>query len=341
MDSTHLEAYILRPTVHSINDSSIMAYHTELLHLDDVGLQSHIAKLGPRYSIIDAVAELFPDQLRIVQERTKAHQGGLVSVQYGKEVDMLTQMGTFKVKSMVFVIKTAAEKEKGKGPFGSRYQVPFQKTCSFPGSTTVATKNTGGGLFGGSKSLFPPPAAASSTGSNLFGCKPQLSDATLHSGNVLANGHVFYREKDSTYGVQEYTSINFSQPYQDKSFEELRLADYKSGQTNKDAQKPGLNPIVIEIDASPGGGLLIGSAQPHPVNNTPETQKSTGLFGQKPISVASPFRGFFGTTKAPTPFFGGPSGGFGTAFAPSRTQVDVPPAPGARADSVLGLILCS
>lgn len=102
----HLEAYILRPHAGTLAHSVTWTYITELLHLTSSGIQAHVVKLGSEYSIIDAVSELLPEQFRLVQDRTKARNGQLLAVQYGAAVDMVTHMGTFQMRPVVFVIKT-------------------------------------------------------------------------------------------------------------------------------------------------------------------------------------------------------------------------------------------
>jgi hypothetical protein len=68
--TTHLEAYILCPQVHSINNSSIMVYHTDPLHLEEGDVRAHTYKHSLEHPIVDAVCELLPDQLRIIQSST-------------------------------------------------------------------------------------------------------------------------------------------------------------------------------------------------------------------------------------------------------------------------------
>jgi hypothetical protein len=110
----HLEAYILRTTVKSLQHSSITwSYAIDLLPLDNAAMVAHTKKMGSGYSIIDAIGELYPEQLRRVQERTKARDGQLVSVQFGVPADVVTAMGTFKVKPVIFVIKTATGNLRG------------------------------------------------------------------------------------------------------------------------------------------------------------------------------------------------------------------------------------
>jgi hypothetical protein len=105
----HLEAYILRTTVKSLQNSSITgSYDIDFLPLDNDAMVAHIENLGSGYSIIKAIGELSPEQLRLIQERTKARDGQLVSVQFGAAADMVTSMGTFKAKPVIFVVKTAA-----------------------------------------------------------------------------------------------------------------------------------------------------------------------------------------------------------------------------------------
>jgi hypothetical protein len=268
--TTHLEAYILCPQVHSINNSSIMVYHTDPLHLEEGDVRAHTYKHSLEHPIVDAVCELLPDQLRIIQERTIARQGHLVSVKHGAEVDIVTQMGTFKVKSVIFIVKTAAEKEKQDNKNGVADQVGFQKSCWMPKPEPPAST-----AFGTRPSPFgvnAPSPVASGTTSATPGF---ITDAPLRTGLELRNEPGFFREKDgsSTTATQDYMTITSSERYRDKSVEELRLADYKAGRTNIDASASKIWPHQLSMDSRAYVPLESGSTNP-------KVNEPVGLFGQ-------------------------------------------------------------
>jgi hypothetical protein len=324
---THYEAYILRPQVHSTNDSSTLSYTAELLHLDGSGLESYVAKLGPDYSILNTVGELLPAQLRIIQERAHARGGNLVSVQYGAEVDLVTQLGTFKVKSVMFVMKITADKEKEIGV----KEVPVQKAWIPPVSGDSATNLTGKGLFGDMPLIQPPVVEP-------YGARTSLPPRAFVDH---CSATAFYAEKDYSdpRKVQEYMSITFTDEHSDKSFEELRLADYKSGHTSMS------NKLTSLVDQS--------GPVPKPAFEAPsvfQSNQARGSYGATKGPAPFPFfggsAGVFGSAKAPSSnsaiappvpadLFGGLSAGFGATYAPSTTAVDFPAVQACPPESVL------
>lgn len=163
------------------------------------------------------------------------------------------------------------------------------------GQTATNTTSTGGG-FGG----FGQNNAASTAGNNNSGTGGTPFSAVVEKdGATSQNSH--------------YQSITFQQPYQNKSFEELRVEDYmqgrKSGNTNGQAGSfgtstgfGGFGGTQQNNTASTGGGLFGG-------NNNASTTSTTG----------TGFGGFGGTQQNNTSTFGGfgqnkpAAGGFGQA----------------------------
>ncbi|KAG9185704.1 hypothetical protein G6011_07035 [Alternaria panax] len=108
-DSQHHEAYVLRPHSGKPSGASVvLSSRVESLHLDEAAIRAHLVKLGPKYSIVDAIGELFPEQLVLVQKEAKSRNGRLVLVQYSASADMVTTLGMFKMKSIIFIIITSA-----------------------------------------------------------------------------------------------------------------------------------------------------------------------------------------------------------------------------------------
>lgn len=107
----HLEAHILRPLCEDVYNVTEWNYKIEQLPIADSELEAHIRKLGPNHSVIDDIGALLPEQLRLIQIRAKNRAGHIVSAQYGRPADMVTKMGTFQVKPVVFVLKTEKKQE--------------------------------------------------------------------------------------------------------------------------------------------------------------------------------------------------------------------------------------
>ena len=292
----HMETYILRPQVHSINNSSIMTYHIEPIHLEEGDMRAHVAKQS---SIVNIVAQLLPDQLRIIQERVKERKGELVSALFGADVDLITQMGTLRTKAVVFVLKTRAEKvDEGK-------QEGKQYACWGAKVDTPAPPPSSASLFAGlpfTTSAPPPPAPGfPATSMGRDGSKPQV-----------LGGPGFFREEEGFFGgMQEYMSVTTSDAYKDKSFEELRVADYQAGRTKNGDVKPVSKPdfpFAKNADTSKPMGLFgqqLGNASGAAASCFFGQSTSTpapGLLGQDNSTPASGLTGQPTATQAPSLF---------------------------------------
>jgi hypothetical protein len=236
----------------------------ELLYLDEASMRTHLNKLGSDYSVIGAIAELLPEQLRLIQERTKSRNGRLVSVQQGAPADMVTQMGTFKIKSVIFVItvatlpekKDVAEKtdsvlakarEEMTQPDADNVKANFftfdsvthrlvrndnSNDAPFSGAPVNKVDNQGfSSLFRHNleptktTSLFQTNGPVSAT---PFGAPTQ--PVPVSQGEI---GFVPFEEQDGySNASSNYMSITFTIPYQSLSFEELRITNYATGRTD-------------------------------------------------------------------------------------------------------------
>jgi hypothetical protein len=226
----HLEAYILRTTIEPSKEfSATWSYKIELLHLDDDAMQAHTKNLGPAYSIITAVGELSPEQLRQVQEYTKARDGHLVSVHFGAAADVVMSMGTFKVKPVVFVIESAAAPVTDADSKAVVTEANIQKSC-FPafGTSAHVSAHAFSSLFGAktkSGALF---------GNDTNPSVPPYSN-TNHSW-ISSSEPWFHQEKpeDNRFGTGHFMSITWAYG-STKSFEEIRLDDIKAGRVPEQA----------------------------------------------------------------------------------------------------------
>ncbi|KAF4554951.1 Nucleoporin NUP145-like protein [Elsinoe fawcettii] len=205
----------------------------------------------------------------------------------------------------------------GGGLFGSSQNKP-----AFGGTATT----TGGGLFGSGNNNTGTGAFGQSTGG--FGASTtgfgQQQAQPVNNGTA-AVPFAAHTEKDTaTSANSHYQSITFMQPYQNFSFEELRVADYNAGrrygnsngQAGAFGQSTGFGGFGQTNTASTtggfgasntatGGGLFGGGATNNtssPFGQNQQTNTTTsgfgsgggGLFGQnKPATT-----GLFGSTPA-------------------------------------------
>ena len=361
----HLEGYALRPHVQINKESVVWSYKTESILVDENALLALMENLGPKYSVIDAMGTLLPEQLRLVQEMAKSRLANLVAVQHGMPVDMYTPMGTFKVNSVVFVIKVTKEDE-------DKVQ---EKTALF-GTTQISAPPPGMFqpnpplAFGAPKTTGNPyPAGCPLPADPVIPQRPQrwFSASERNEGS-------YFTEPDglSGSGKDSYMSIPFAAPYQNQSFEELRLSDYHAEQKGPQGTGQRLkSTLPADIFGPLGaigrkkaadrptrfGGSLFG-AKPAPStflfashiggSGEASNKPNTGLFGG---NATPPQGGLFddlkvpGQSKGPSPFGGTvkKGGGLFSQLNPTRPHnvfartVDPSPAGKSTADASTGL----
>ncbi|KAF2470739.1 uncharacterized protein BDR25DRAFT_32172 [Lindgomyces ingoldianus] len=150
-----MEAYLLRPLCEDVQLGIEWTYDVKQLPLHEKGIRAHVRALGPDYSVIDALADLLPEHLRLIQIRVKNRHGHLRSVRLTRATDMVTKMGTFKVQSVIFVLETSH-------PSGLEND-----------ASAAPTNPPLGGLFGlpdqGNDSIFSGFGQNNSTGFRGFG----------------------------------------------------------------------------------------------------------------------------------------------------------------------------
>tara|TARA_R110002003_G_scaffold1635_5_gene23347 strand:- start:645 stop:3107 length:2463 start_codon:yes stop_codon:yes gene_type:complete len=296
--SQHLEAYYLRPHIETNNDFAKMLYRIEHLLLSEDGIRAHIKQLGPDYSIIFAIAKLPPQQLGLIQEYTKIRKGQLIAVHFGEEVDIVMPMGTFKSKSVFFVL-----------------QVDHREAMSVQESTTETTKSAPVKETATQGSALPFDTSVSKTSAATFTAPSCPLPPTYVSPAAQLPDWVrkvydsgFRDEQEYPAGIARYMSIPFAfcnHPRQFQSFEELRLTDYTAGRKVPFVIKKTNH--FLDVDAS------------HTQAGSSATPTTGGLFGapamgggffashnQQPGQNSSVFGG-----TASTSFFGG--------SAPSKT----------------------
>ncbi|KAF3040442.1 hypothetical protein E8E11_007941 [Didymella keratinophila] len=222
----HLEAYVLRPTVQTTGSTSILSYGDEPLRLHEAAVQAQLRSLGPEFSVVNELLNLHPQQLNLMQGRASGRDGDIVSIQYGRPVDLQTIVGCIQVKPVIYIVSTTTTLPLVR--FGS-----FQQSLPTDGPLLPSGSGprTGGGglfdrvgcniaapkpdIFGNLQSGTDKPALAPPSES-LFG---NLGLGTKNPTSVPAP------DNTSTEQLQTITA-NKEWNDSDESLEEIRLADY-------------------------------------------------------------------------------------------------------------------
>jgi hypothetical protein len=162
---SHLEAYIIRPTVQTTGSTSLLSYGDEPLRLHEAAMQAQLRSLGPEFPVLDELLNLHPQQLNLMQARATNRDGDIVSIQYGRPVDLQTVMGCMQVRPVIYIISTTTNLPLERFGF-SKQSFPTNGFLSPAGS---GCNNVGGSLFDGARTNIPAPQPA------LF---PNLQSAT-------------------------------------------------------------------------------------------------------------------------------------------------------------------
>jgi hypothetical protein len=323
----HLEAYILCPHTDTLVNSVTWTYKIELLPLTEASIQDHVAKLGTEYSIMEAVRGLLPCQLRLVQERTIARNGYLLAVQYGAAADMVTPMGTFQVKPVIFVIKTNAEHEgedlaeKTKG-----LNLGTEPSRRIFASRNQSVQDSTLGHFPPQPATVPPTSFASPTTMNSAYPPPYIPTSVRYSSvdayrtNSEGQGDPWFLEEadGSSYGSKvRYMTLTFSARHKHKnvSLEEIRLADYAAGRNDPAAASwkqhfPASYPWE-ERPSNSAPGVQHSCWMPTPTDKTKDEPSSKPATGGGLFSDTSSGGGLFSGASSGAGFLGGASSGGG------------------------------
>ncbi|KAF7193340.1 hypothetical protein HII31_05319 [Pseudocercospora fuligena] len=174
------------------------------------------------------------------------------------------------------------------------------------GSTNTSQPQQGG-LFGTSNTGgFGATNNTTSGGFTGFGAS---NNAATNNNGTAGTPFQAFSEKDGTNNqTAQYQSITFQQPYQNKSFEELRTEDYLQGRRygNSNGQAGSFG----QTTGFGGGGSVFGNT-----NNTSTNTTGGGLFGANNASTTNTNTGFGGgfgannTASNTTGGFGASTGG--------------------------------
>ena len=148
-----------------------------------------------------------------------------------------------------------------------------------------ATNTTSTPAFGGAASTGGFGATNTNTTTGGFGGFGASNNTAQTNNGTAGTPFQAFQEKDgATTQTSHYQSITFQQPYQNKSFEELRVEDYMQGRRYGNS-----NGQAGSFGTSTGfGGSLFGGN-----NNTTQTTGSS-LFGGNNTATANTSTGFGG-----------------------------------------------
>jgi hypothetical protein len=222
---------------------------------------------------------------------------------------MVTKMGNFQIRSVLFVLKTTP---LSKPEFGGELNVaaqssgnlfgdPYRPSGGFLGSPDQSCQNNDGGFYDKltpqSKFVASEPAVNTSSwwsqpGTNIAGYVQNLKDQ---------REPCLYMEKDHNMatGYQHYQSLPFNAPYEGLSFEEIHLADLKAGRMGP-SQTSG-NPFPTNVSLSTlGGGDLFGRPADYQGLASQSFKPAVGLFGSvRPAAPGGLIGGFSNHNSAP------------------------------------------
>jgi hypothetical protein len=102
----HHEAYILLPVSEEVRHVIALSYKIELMPFTEEDIQKYMETRGPPHLVIEETLALSPEELRLIMEHVILRRGELLSARHGRETEMITKMGTFKVKPVAFILKT-------------------------------------------------------------------------------------------------------------------------------------------------------------------------------------------------------------------------------------------
>lgn len=226
----HLEAYSIHPSVETTDLVSKLSYNLESLRLGEGVLKAQVQSLGSDYSVMDTLLDLHPQLLNLIQSRAAQRQGNIVSVKHGKAFDLSTAMGLFQVKPVVFIISTTTMLPQDSAPMPAQLTNP---------ANSFFKPATGQGTFG---NLAATPDLICNKGNII---ESHLSSPEAYSRHLQEQGELCtYVEANEAQSLQHYQTITTDQKWhnQDRSLEEIRLADYRAGRQGMVRTKAVLSP---------------------------------------------------------------------------------------------------
>ena len=229
--TAHLEGYVLRPTATStLLNSTMLSYVIESLRLSEEAIQAQVRSWGAKRSIMEVLLDLHPQQLHLIQARAEQRRGHILCVEQGKPTTLSTPMGDLQVSSVMFVVSTTSMMPQN--PFDPAVSVNARNFDPIPSFGQNLGGN--GDVFKDAALLSPGFGWNTNTGKVVHSAD-YLSSPEAYSKHQQESGELCtYVEKDHAGNkLQHYQTITANKEWhnQDRSLEEIRLADYNAKRT--------------------------------------------------------------------------------------------------------------
>ncbi|KAF2866184.1 hypothetical protein BDV95DRAFT_215057 [Massariosphaeria phaeospora] len=182
--SPYLEAHTMLPVADNTQSAIGWLYKIHQLPLAEPEIRAHLQIYAASYSVIDTVAQLRPDIVRLITSFVEGRDGHLVSVVQGRPAELHTIMGTLQAATYILILRIglldtmslaqnyiSGHPTQGSG--GIFGQLPAQNYMS--GQPVQG----GGGLFGHAPpqtNMSGQPLQGSGGPFGLFGRPPPQTD---------------------------------------------------------------------------------------------------------------------------------------------------------------------
>ncbi|KAJ8111408.1 hypothetical protein OPT61_g5992 [Boeremia exigua] len=302
----HLEAYMICPKVKTTDATIELSFGLEFLRLSEEVLQAVIQSPGLQHNIVDVLVDLQPQILKLIQSQKAQRQGIVVLIDRGEPVDVQILAQPLQIQPVVFIISTTMTLPQDSLPVSA----PAPQLANSDTKRTARTSPL--------QSFAPAPFSGFSNPSFANSVSRHFPTPEAYSRYLQERGKLCtYVERREDGGLQNYQTITANESWHDKgrSFEEIRLADYKAGR-----QRPmKTNGVSYPWDYSPEkSSMSKGDGSFEPPQPTTVNEPRTGWIP----TLVSPGYAFTATapkvspltqnangSERPLSVYTGPSGG--------------------------------
>ncbi|KAF2497526.1 hypothetical protein BU16DRAFT_537175 [Lophium mytilinum] len=273
-----MEAYMLTPCGEQIRD--IVEWSTKIhkMPLEPEQVAAHVKKLGKKYSVIDTIANISPEEWRTIRAYAKPRSGTVVSIQRSHMSNMPTMLGVIAIPSLMFVMKIPKIPSNIRS--GDNASIASEPSSQFGGFR--------GGLFGRSQPNTMP--------SGFFGTKPEEEE---HIGMTrrpswdpeATNGFANTGRLGGLFGSHQPTSSLFGNPSsrQPSLFSNFSNARPSLFANTTSSTVENAQPMFHSMsnDALPSPFSNFQNAQPSRVSNSQNVRPSP-LSNVQPTACSNP-----------------------------------------------------
>lgn len=258
---SHLEAYVIRPTVETTDSTSTLSYADQPLRLKEAAMQAQMRSLGPDFSLVDEFLNLDPQQSNLMQRRAANRHGEIVSIHRGKPLGLQTVVGAMQVKSVVYIISTS--------PLFPLEGMELPQQCSCAKDSAMCdVSNSNRSLFGRlGTNVSEPPTATDKSGLKWY---PKPVDP------------IFMSARGPPGGTFAGYTVNNSEEI--PSFNNTNACGLSIGSTG--AFRPGLQQAPSMDNPFGVQGAKLPPSKPVQVGDFCTTEHQHGLFCRVPPTTA-------------------------------------------------------